>query len=207
MKLFVFIGASGSGKSTIQHNLPLRFLTHYTTRALRTGEVDGYHIKQVSFEEIEELRLNGKLATMTTYGDNHYASPIEFVHELLENKIPYHATATVDNANQFKNLLGKEKVVVIYIKPPEIAVLKNRMLGRGDNIEDVYSRIANLYSTAEMDNEKYADYVIINDNLDIAIEQAYAIVQKELDIVNIGQFREKKEQLQYEDSSRERYAR
>jgi len=169
LKLFAFMGVSGGGKSLIKHSLPLKFLTHYITRPVREGEIDGYHVKHVSFQEMEQLKSGQKLATLTSYAGEYYASPIDFVSDVLDKGIPYHATATMDNINQFKALLGKENVVVIYIKPPNIEILRERMLSRGDKAEEVEKRIAHIYSANELENEYLADYVIINDDLDKAV--------------------------------------
>ncbi len=200
MKLFAFMGASGSGKSTIQHSLPLRFLTHYVTRELREGEIDGYHVIHISKEEFEKKWEHGsKIRTRTEYAGNLYGAPHYSILDIASGKIPYHATVTADSVKQFKDLLGEENVVVIYIKPPEIQVLKNRMLSRGDKLEDVDKRIAHIYSAKEFENERHADYVVVNDKLETAIAQVHTIIQIELGVDDLERFREKKEQY-YEDS-------
>lgn len=190
MKLFAFIGVSGSGKSSIQHSLPMRFLTHYTTRSVRAGEIDGYHVKHVSFQEMALLESNQKLATLTGYAGNYYATPIEFVFDILEDSIPYHATATVESIKQFKELLGEDNVVVFYIKPQNVEVLKERMIARGDSEEDIEKRIRHIYSENELANEEFADYVIINDILENSVLEAKDYIAKELDIDSLDKLGE-----------------
>jgi guanylate kinase len=178
VKLFVFMGASGSGKSVIQHSLPIDFMTNCTTRVLRDGEIDGYHIKQVTEEEFLKLDSERYFFETTRYAGNYYGTPKHRIDEIFNGK-PYHCTKDINGAMELKSQLGN-KAVVIYIKPPSIIELQKRMFIRGDNVEDIERRIKYLMETNETDNEKYADYVIINDDLKEAQLAAHKIVIKEL---------------------------
>jgi guanylate kinase len=180
-KLFCFIGPSGSGKSTLQHSLPpwVKFLTNYTTRPLRDGEVEGYHIMQVSREDFIFKETWGTIATKTEYAGNLYGAPSDSIWQIIRGT-PHHATATIDHIRQFKVLLGEENVVTIYIKPPSIEVLRERMADRGDRPEDIDRRISYIYSAAELENEKIAEYVIVNDDLLSAKIKTLGIIYKEL---------------------------
>lgn len=178
MKLFIFMGGSGSGKSTIQHSLPIDFMTNCTTRPLREGEIDGYHIKQVTKEEFQHLRSIGHFFETTHYAGNDYGTPAEKIVNLYDG-IPYHCTKDINGVKDLKEKLGG-KAVAIYIKPPSEEVLKQRMVDRGDTAEEIQGRITYLKETNELENEKYADYVIVNDDLKDAIIEAHRIVIKEL---------------------------
>jgi guanylate kinase len=193
------MGASGSGKSTIQHTLPLPFLTHYVTRKPREGEIDGYHLKHISRTEFFELYELGAIQTKTEYADNFYGAPHSMLDD-VRNGIPYHATATIDSIAQFRHFLGDGNVVVIYIKPPSIEALTSRMLARGDSQENIEKRIAHIFSANELANEEFADYVVINDSLEDAIAQVYTIIQTELKVDNLEQFKRVKE-FMYEGSN------
>jgi len=179
MKLFVFLGASGSGKSEIQHRLPIRFLTNYTTRELRKGEIDGYHIKAVTNERFEELVKENKIIENTYYAGNYYGTPTGSIVELL-NGTPFHATLDIAGVNKLRQLLGKERLVVIYIKAPDIETLVKRMRQRGDSDQKIQSRVRQLKTTNELDNEVNADYVVVNDELKDAVIETMCIVIKEL---------------------------
>lgn len=178
MKLFMFMGASGSGKSTIQHSLPIDFLTNCTTRELREGETDGYHIQQVTKEEFLQLEREGYFFETTYYSGNYYGTPRHMVEELINGK-PYHCTKDINGVKALKEKLG-DKAVSIYIKPPSIQDLMTRMYLRGDSRDDVTQRIKFLLETNETDNEQYADYVIINDHVISAQLQAHRIVIEEI---------------------------
>ncbi|MBD1379080.1 guanylate kinase [Metabacillus arenae] len=177
-KLIIFMGASGSGKSEIQHSLPIDFMTNCTTRALRDGEIDGYHIKQVSEEEFLKLEIEGFFFETNKYAGNYYGTPKHKIDELINGK-PYHCTKDINGMRALKGKLG-DKAVSIYIKPPSIDELKRRMLIRGDKEIDIARRIKHLEETDEFENEKFADYVIVNDDLKEAQLEAHKIVIKEL---------------------------
>lgn len=178
MKLFTFIGASGSGKTTIQHSLPIEFMTNCTTRPLRHGEIDGYHIKKIDEEEFLKLKKEGYFFETNVYAGNYYGTPKHKINELINGK-PYHCTKDINGVKALRGSLG-DKVVVVYIKPPSVTELRKRMIVRGDDEDDVNRRIEYLEETNEIENEKYADYVIINDDLKEAQIEAHGIVIKEL---------------------------
>lgn len=182
MKLFCFLGASGSGKSTIQHSLPnwIKFLTHYVTREVREGEIDGYHVKHISRDAFEVMYANDDIATRTEYAGNMYGAPLDSLLEILNHSQPFHATATPDSIEQFKKFLGKDRVITIYIKPPSVEALRERMEKRGDSPESIEKRIAYIYSAAELENEKIADYVVVNDDLQVAQSEVREIIYNEL---------------------------
>lgn len=177
-KLIIFMGASGSGKSEIQHSLPIDFMTNCTTRALRDGEIDGYHIKLVSEQEFLKLDNEGYFFETNIYAGNHYGTPKHKIDELINGK-PYHCTKDINGMRALKSKLG-DKAVSIYIKSPSIDELKNRMLKRGDKEVDIDRRIKHLEETNEIENEKFADHVIINDDLKEAQLEAHRVVIKEL---------------------------
>jgi guanylate kinase len=175
------MGPSGSGKSTIQHWLPkeIKFLTHYVTRKPREDEIDGYHVKYVPAGEYLALSQAGRIATSTEYAGNFYGSPMAAIEE-IKNGSPYHATATIDSIGQFRFLIGDSNVVAIYIKPPSVEVLRERMKARGDTEESIDRRIAHIYSAAELENEKFADYIVVNDDLEAAKKETLGIIYDEL---------------------------
>lgn len=172
------MGASGSGKSTIQHSLPINFMTNYTTRQLRDGEVEGYHINQVTKEEFLHMKSLGYFFETTEYAGNYYGTPMQSIMSVY-NGNPYHCTKDLNGMLELKNKLG-DKAISVYIKSPSIDVLKQRMIERGDTLDDIEKRIRHLEETNELENEKYADHVIINDDLKDAQLEAHRIIIKEL---------------------------
>jgi guanylate kinase len=177
-KLFIFMGGSGSGKSSIQHSLPIDFMTNCTTRPLRSGEVDGHHIKQVSVDEFKKLEDENYFFETVCYAGNYYGTPNFRIKNLLEGK-PYHCTKDIHGVIDLKKKLG-DVAVAIYIKPPSTRAIIWRMIKRRDKLKNIIKRLKYLKETNELENEKYADYVIINDDLKEAQLEAHRIVIKEL---------------------------
>jgi guanylate kinase len=178
--IFAFMGASGCGKSTIQHSLPIPFLTNYTTRGLRNGEIEGLHVHTVTKEQFLKLDSRGKLFNKTEYAENFYGSPMEKITNMLNNNQPYHATLDLNGVLDYTGKLGDDRVCVIYVKAPSMSELYSRMMVRGDKEEDIRRRIKNIEETRELENIKYADYVVVNDDLDEAILEVHKIVINEL---------------------------
>jgi guanylate kinase len=158
----------------------MKFLTHMVTRELREGEVNGLHATPIPRDAFEYFYMRGDIATRTEYAGNLYGAPRWRIEE-IKLGTPYHATATKESIEQFKALLGEENVVTIYIKPPSVEVLRERMGNRGDSAGDIERRIAHIFSAAELENESIADYVVVNDNLDTAIENVKSIIRLFLD--------------------------
>lgn len=172
------MGVSGSGKSSIQHSLPLRFMTNYTTRSLREGEIDGYHINQISREGFIKLNREGFFYETSEYAGNLYGTPNHVIDELIKGT-PFHCTKDINGVKALKEGLDN-KVVSIFIKPPSTNILAMRMIKRGDKPKDIEKRIKYIQETNELDNEKYVDYVIVNADLKQAQIEAHQIVIKEL---------------------------
>ena len=172
------MGGSGSGKSTIQHSLPIKFLTNCTTRPLREGEINGYHINEVTEEEFLKLKDEGYFFETTYYAGNHYGTPNPMI-ERMKSGEPFHCTKDRHGVEQLKSKL-KNRLVSIYIKPPSVDVIIERMRLRGDSSDEILQRIKHLEKTNELENERFADYIIVNDDLNKAIIDAHQIVIKEL---------------------------
>lgn len=179
MKLFAFLGVSGSGKSTIQHQLPFGFVTNYTTRPLRKGEINGYHINHVTQDEFIELKNNNRLIENTCYAGNYYGTPIEVIDSLKRGQ-PYHSTLDFAGVNKLKGILGQRNVVSIYIKPPSIEAIRERMINRGDSLDQIEGRINHLLNTNEFEHENTADYVVVNHDINQATIEVMKIVIQEL---------------------------
>lgn len=174
----MFMAPSGAGKSVIQHSLPIDFMTNCTTRELREGEVNGYHIRQVTEEEFLQLEREGYFFETTYYSGNYYGTPFHKIDQMIKGT-PYHCTKDINGVKALKEKLG-DRAISIYIKPPSIEELTRRMQSRGDKEEDIQRRICFLRETNEIANEEYADYVIVNDDLKDAQLEAHRIVIKEI---------------------------
>lgn len=178
--LIVLSGPSGSGKGTINQVIaedPNVFLSvSATTRSPREGEQHGQHYYFITREEFEgRLKQDGMLE-YNEYCGNYYGTPKKEVQERLENGNDVILEIDVNGA---LNVMERvDDVVSIFIMPPNLEVLEDRLRGRGTESEDVIRQRMNEALTELGKAEQY-DYIVVNDNLDDAISEVRAILTAE----------------------------
>ncbi|WP_397537460.1 guanylate kinase [Rummeliibacillus pycnus] len=180
--LIVLSGPSGVGKGTVRKELFSQPDTNYeysismTTRKPREGEVDGVDYFFKSKEEFEALIEKGKLLEYAQYVSNYYGTPIDYVNATLDAGRDVFLEIEVQGAAQIR-----EKVpdgLFIFLAPPSLSELQQRLVGRGTETEDVIAtRIAAANKELEMMN--LYDYVVENDEVQLACERVNAIVLAE----------------------------
>ncbi len=180
--LIVLSGPSGVGKGTVRKELFSQPDTNYeysismTTRKPREGEVDGVDYFFKSKEEFEVLIEQGKLLEYAQYVGNYYGTPIDYVNATLDAGRDVFLEIEVQGAAQIR-----EKVpdgLFIFLAPPSLSELQQRLVGRGTETEEVIAtRIAEANKELEMMN--LYDYVVENDEVQLACERVNAIVLAE----------------------------
>ncbi|MCM1363890.1 MAG: guanylate kinase [Faecalibacterium sp.] len=180
-QLIVISGPSGCGKDTIIAKLLEKmgddaFLSiSMTTREMREGEVDGVHYYFVSTEQFEDNIKRGRMLEYAKYGSNYYGTPAEPIERLLaEGKIVF-LNIEVQGGSSVRKLMPQAKQ--IFIMPPSIEELRRRLCKRGTETEEA---IEKRMSIAEKEIEKACDYdfVVINDELDVAVDNVMAIINQ-----------------------------
>ena len=177
-QLFVIAAPSGAGKTTLTKLLleaepTLLLSVSHTTRLPRAGEVDGkaYHFVDVaSFERIRDA--NGFLEWAQVHG-NYYGTSKQWIVDqraagrdvLLE--IDWQGAQQV--RAQFPDAIG------IFVLPPSVDELKRRLVGRGTDSEEVIARRL-AAAQGEMAHVGEFDYVIINNDLSIALGELRCVV-------------------------------
>ena len=166
--LFIISAPSGTGKTTICRYLLGRYSNNLvlsisaTTRQPREMEVDGvdyFFITKDGFEK--QIKDNGFLEYANVF-DNYYGTPLRFVQDkILEKKnilfdIDWQGMRSIKKQDKFN-------VSTLFLVPPSIDVLRERLISRGDSKEQVEKRIAGFRNDAEKADEY--DYVVINDDL------------------------------------------
>ena len=158
--LIVLSGPSGVGKGTVRkrifesNNVDFEYSISMTSRGMRPGEVDGVDYFFKTKEEFESLIQQGELLEYAQYVDNYYGTPVKYVRETMEK--------------------GKD----IFLAPPSIGDLKERLKGRGTESDEVIeSRIAK--AKKEINMMHLYDYVVENDEVDKAVERIKAIILSE----------------------------
>ncbi|QXE03047.1 guanylate kinase [Terribacillus aidingensis] len=179
--LFILSGPSGVGKGTVRKALfeqdtHLRYSISMTTRNMRPGEQDGVDYFYKSKEEFERLITQNKLLEYASYVDNYYGTPRDYVEETLEAGHDVFLEIEVQGALQVKENFPQG--VFIFLIPPSLEELKNRIVGRGTETPDLVKNRLNA-ARDEIEMMDAYDYVVVNDQLDHAVSKIQSIVQGE----------------------------
>ena len=180
-KFIVISGPSGVGKGTICNKLFKEINAWYsvstTTRNPREGEVDGVNYFFVSKEEFEKKIKNGDFLEYNVYNDNYYGTSKKIVLEKMEEGINVFSEIDVNGAHNIKKIFPD--ALLIYIAPPSIDVLRERLIERGtEDIEKINQRLK--IAEKELKEIDFYDYVVVNDDLERATKEVKNIILKEI---------------------------
>ena len=180
--LIVFSGPSGVGKGTVRQEIfstpdhKFEYLVSMTTRAQRPGEVDGKDYFFRSREEFEELIRNGQMLEYAEYVGNYYGTPLTYVNETLDKGIDVFLEIEVQGALQVKKKVPD--AVFIFLTPPDLNELQERLVGRGTDSEEVIAqRIERAREEIALMSEY--DYAIVNDEVPLAAERVKRVIEAE----------------------------
>ena len=180
--LIVFSGPSGVGKGTVRQEIfstpdnKFEYSVSMTTRAQRPGEVDGKDYFFRSREEFEELIRNGQMLEYAEYVGNYYGTPLTYVNETLDKGIDVFLEIEVQGALQVKKKVPD--AVFIFLTPPDLNELQERLIGRGTDSEEVIAqRIERAREEIALMSEY--DYAIVNDEVPLAAERVKRVIEAE----------------------------
>lgn len=177
--LIVLSGPSGVGKGTVrkaifsQGNTAFEYSISMTTRTPREGEVDGVDYFFKSKEEFEELIKQGKLLEYAEFVGNYYGTPVDYVQETLDKGKDVFLEIEVEGARQVREKFPDG--LFIFLVPPSLSELKNRIVTRGTETEEVINNRMNV-AKEEIEMMSLYDYVVENDQVERAVERINAIV-------------------------------
>ena len=181
-KLIVVSGPSGAGKSTViakvmERRNDLCFSVSATTRAPRPGEVDGVNYFFVSGTEFDRMIGDDELLEHAEYNRDNYGTPRAYVEEKRRAGMHVLLDIEVQGARQVRERVPE--AIKIFIIPPSLQVLEQRLRGRGTETEEqIQRRLAR--ARGEYREADFYDYVVINDNLETAANELNAIITAEL---------------------------
>lgn len=179
--LVVVSGFSGAGKGTVMKALLEKYDNYAlsisaTTRNPRPGEKDGEAYFFRTREEFEKMIEEDALLEYAKYVENYYGTPRAYVEQQLENGKDVILEIEIQGAMKVKEKIPQ--AVLVFVTPPSMDELKNRLVGRGTETMDVIeSRLKRASEEAE-GIEDY-DYLLINDNLDVCVEDLHHLIQSE----------------------------
>lgn len=180
--LIVFSGPSGVGKGTVRQEIfstpdhKFEYSVSMTTRAQRPGEVDGKDYFFGSREEFEELIRKGQMLEYAEYVGNYYGTPLTYVNETLDKGIDVFLEIEVQGALQVKKKVPD--AVFIFLTPPDLNELQERLVGRGTDSEEVIAqRIERAREEIALMSEY--DYAIVNDEVPLAAERVKRVIEAE----------------------------
>ena len=176
--IFIISAPSGCGKTSLVRVLCqtysyLEQTVSYTTRTIRSGEVDGQDYHFISKDEFIESKKNNKFIESQNVYDNFYGTTYESINKILTSGKD--AILEIDYKGM---LLIKSKIPSsqsIYILPPSIQELEKRLFDRGlDSDEVIEKRVSQAKD--ELKYVKFADYTVMNDNFADATKSLKAII-------------------------------
>lgn len=178
--LIVVSGPSGVGKGTINEKIVEKFRAwksvSMTTRGPREGETEGVDYYFVSDDEFKNRIRDNKFIEYAEYNGNYYGTPKDKLIEHMNEGIDSILEIEVQGAKNIKDMF--DDAILIYIAPPSYSALRERLLNRGtESIEEIDRRMS--IARKEVEYLDIYDYVVINDDLETAINDVVGIINSE----------------------------
>ena len=181
-KLFVISGASGVGKSTVLAKVMasrpgLKFSVSATTRAPRPGEVDGKDYYFVTKDKFREMIENDAFLEYDAHMNHFYGTPKAQLEEKLQTGS---VILDIEPNGAFNVQKERNDAILIFIAPPSLKELEDRLRGRGDTSEEQI-RVRQARVAWEMEQSKHYDYVVVNDQVAACAGKILEIIAQEAD--------------------------
>lgn len=176
--IYIVSGPSGSGKDTLLAELFKRidnifFSISSITRPMREGEKEGEKYNFISKEKFISMIGNNELLEHNNYVGNYYGTPKAPVLKASEEGKDVIIEVDVNGAAAIRSKLSD--TVSIFIMPPSFEELRRRLSGRGTESDEVIAE--RMYKALEeIGRAKEYDYIVVNDDLDTAVNNAVSII-------------------------------
>lgn len=179
--LVIISGFSGAGKGPVVKELMTRYDCYAlsvsaTTRAPREGEVNGREYFFKTKEEFEELIRQDALYEYACYVSNYYGTPKAYVQEQLAAGKDVILEIEVQGALKVKE--KNPEALLLFVTPPSAEELRNRLLHRGTESEEVIRERMNRAAEESLLMDRY-EYLVINDQLDDCVTEVHQLIQRE----------------------------
>lgn len=180
--LIVLSGPSGVGKGTVRKRIfndphtSYKYSISMTTRQMREGEQDGVDYFFKTREEFEKLIEADEFIEYAEYVGNYYGTPVQYVKDTMNAGHDVFLEIEVEGAKQVRKKFPD--ALFIFLAPPSLDHLTERLIGRGtESKEKIESRVKEAKKEVEMMN--LYDYVVVNDEVDLAKDRIQSIVEAE----------------------------
>ncbi|GAB4313128.1 MAG: guanylate kinase [Candidatus Sumerlaeia bacterium] len=179
--LIVVSAPSGGGKSTILDRIldrdpAIRYSVSATSRPPRPGELNGVHYDFLTVEEFQKKVAAGEFLEHAVVHNHLYGTLESRVTELIEGG--WDVIMDLDFQGGLNVKRKRPDSVLIFIIPPSLAVLEQRLMARGqDSRETIALRLRN--AERECDHAAEYDYIVLNDALDRTVETIHHIIDAE----------------------------
>ena len=180
-QLFIVSAPSGTGKTTLVERLVqmvpnLRMSRSYTSRTARIGEQHGVDYNFVTREHFERMAQAGDFLEWADVFGNYYGTCARDTDDLLAAGVDVVLVIDVQGARQVRSR-GIETVGV-FVLPPSAAILEQRLRGRSKDSEEQIVRRLRVACREVAEFAQY-EYVVVNDELDAAVDRLRAIILAE----------------------------
>ena len=180
--MFVLSSPSGVGKTTLakklaENNSQFAISISYTTRKPRPNEIDGKDYYFVTQEEFDALIKKNDFYEFANIFDNNYGTHKETVIKLLSQGKDVLFDIDWQGTLQLKKITNLN-IVCIFILPPNINVLRDRLLNRHKGQEELIEKRMNKFNE-ELSHWNQYNYVVTNDDLNICYEKIKSIIASE----------------------------
>lgn len=182
--LVVISGFSGSGKGTLMKQLMKEYGESYalsvsaTTRNPRPGEEEGKDYFFVTKETFETMIEGGDLIEYARYVENYYGTPRAYVEEQLSAGKNVILEIEIQGALKIKEKFPDARL--LFVSAPSAAELKNRLVGRGTETEEVIQKRLQRAYEESLGIEEY-DYLVVNDDLGDCTRRLNRIITNDRD--------------------------
>lgn len=178
--IFVISAPSGTGKTTICEQLlknfhNLKMSISHTTRKPRAGEKNGVNYYFISEAKFKEMIEKGDFIEWAEVYGNLYGTSKRMINDLLNSGSDVLLDIDIQGAKNIKKIYNKS--VLIYLLPPSIEELKIRLQNRKEDSETIEKRLSKVAD--EINEYKFYDYLVINDDFEEALKKVMCIIQAE----------------------------
>lgn len=175
--LYIVSAASGTGKTTLVKKLlemigSVRLSTSFTTRAKREGETDGVHYFFITTDVFQEMVTHNAFYEYAHVHGNYYGTSRAWVDAQLRSGVDVVLEIDWQGAAQMRKQWPHCRS--IFVLPPDMAVLEQRLRGRGTDTAEVIERRLAAAKTEIAQCTEY-DYIVVNDDFDVALADLQAI--------------------------------